>query len=218
MLFSRFVTLEAVTLMLMVLAEASAQQTRTFVKLTDNGKTVKPTAGRRGISPAAVLSHLNWSSLFSSASKLFVSNSDNESRQATKQLAGMLVSLIDGLRLSFTINKGQARSDDEEYNSIYINDAALAGLSMLKAYVKTIISDDHYCIRKYLCQANREAVKDGNKIGFMIAQLGSYATTYMLKNIRHFPLDMNFEAAKYGRNGANCEARYNQCVELNGWQ
>ncbi|GAB6027701.1 hypothetical protein CHUAL_001940 [Chamberlinius hualienensis] len=166
-------------------------------------------------SPANVLNQLDWRSLFSTALKLFFGNNDEEAQLASRQLVNMIISLIDSLRLSFTMKRSQARSIGEpEESFIPTTDAALAGLSMLKAYVKTITSEDQQCVKKYLCQANREAVKDGNKIGFMIAQFGSYATSYMLDNLRYSSFEGNFEAGKDGRSGVDCEIRYSQCNEL----
>lgn len=42
----------------------------------------------------------------------------------------------------------------------------------MQAYVKSITSEDEQCIKKYLCQGNREAVRDGNQMGYLIAQFG----------------------------------------------
>lgn len=53
-----------------------------------------------------------------------------------------------------------------------LDDATLAGVSMLKGYVKGVLSKDGQCAQKHICEASKEAVRDGRELGFLVAQFG----------------------------------------------
>lgn len=60
------------------------------------------------------------------------------------------------------------------------DDAALAGVSMMKGYVKSYIASNindkdskgSACVQRYMCEAARDAVRDGREMGFLVAQFG----------------------------------------------
>ena len=52
------------------------------------------------------------------------------------------------------------------------DDASLAGVSMLRGYVKSVLAKDGPCTQKHLCEASRDAVRDGRDLGYMVAQFG----------------------------------------------
>jgi hypothetical protein len=61
------------------------------------------------------------------------------------------------------------------------DDAALAGVSMMKGYVKSYIASNvnnkdpatsSACVQRYMCEAAKEAVRDGRDMGVMVAQFG----------------------------------------------
>lgn len=53
-----------------------------------------------------------------------------------------------------------------------VDDAAVAGVSMLKGYVKSILATDDQCAQRHLCESSKEAIRDGREIGHIIAQVG----------------------------------------------
>lgn len=57
------------------------------------------------------------------------------------------------------------------------DDAALAGVSMMKGYVKSYMANNDknassVCVQRYMCEAARDAVRDGREMGFLVAQFG----------------------------------------------
>lgn len=52
------------------------------------------------------------------------------------------------------------------------DDASLAGVSMLRGYVKSVLAKDSPCTQKYLCEASKDAVRDGRELGYLVAQFG----------------------------------------------
>ena len=53
-----------------------------------------------------------------------------------------------------------------------VDNGAISGLSMLKGYIKSIISENNSCTQRNLCESSREAIKEGREIGHIVAQLG----------------------------------------------
>lgn len=53
-----------------------------------------------------------------------------------------------------------------------VDDAAVAGVSMLKGYVKSILAGDDQCAQRHLCESSKEAIREGREIGHIIAQVG----------------------------------------------
>lgn len=52
-----------------------------------------------------------------------------------------------------------------------VSDAAIAGVSMMKAYVKAISTNEDKCMEKYLCEATDECSRDNGE-GSMFCHLG----------------------------------------------
>jgi hypothetical protein len=78
------------------------------------------------------------------------------------------VNLLDALKTSFSHRSLTARSHGKKDS---VSDAAMAGLSLLKGYVRTMKTADDNCMQKYLCEANRECSSDTQ--GGIYCQLGS---------------------------------------------
>lgn len=53
-----------------------------------------------------------------------------------------------------------------------LDDAAIAGITMLKGYVKSVLSPDEQCTKKYMCEAAQRASREGRDLGYLIAQFG----------------------------------------------
>ena len=53
-----------------------------------------------------------------------------------------------------------------------VDDATVAGVTMLRGYVKSVLSKDAQCAQKHICDASKEAVRDGRELGYFVAQFG----------------------------------------------
>lgn len=95
-------------------------------------------------------------------------------------------------------------------------DAANAGISMLQGYVKSVLTNDDRCVQKYLCQASKEATRDSRDLGYIIASVGGYATSYLLDSNKSSNIGFKnlYEASMKGRAmGEDCTKLYSDCAE-----
>ena len=114
------------------------------------------------------------------------------------------------LRTSF----GQrARSSTARGITDAFDDAAVAGVSMLKGYVKSILAKDAPCSQKFICEASKDAVREGRELGYLVAQFGGYASSYLLESQKSSPFNSSYEAARRGRSGEDCAKVYSNCNE-----
>lgn len=93
-------------------------------------------------------------------------------------------------------------------------DALSAGVSILQGYVKSVLSNDENCVRRHVCQANADALRDGRDAGFIVATLGSFASNYLLDNNQK-PTEYKslHVAASNGRNPSNNCTQLYPCNE-----
>jgi hypothetical protein len=141
------------------------------------------------------------------------------------------VKVLDMLKSSF----GQrARTSSSRGIRDSLDDAAVAGISMLKGYVRSVLTSEEQCTQKYICEAAARASREGRELGYLIAQFGgyvlkkflllfkdnllllffySYASSYLLENQKSVPFNSNYEASRQGRNGADCTKLYQACNE-----
>lgn len=76
---------------------------------------------------------------------------------------------MDALKTSFSHRSLAARSIGKKDS---VSDAAVAGIAMMKSYIRTYRNADDKCMQRYLCEANIECTNDigGSSI---FCQLGS---------------------------------------------
>jgi len=136
--------------------------------------------------------------------------SNEESTATSRQVLNVLVKVLDMLRTSF----GQrARSSASRGIRDAIDDAAAASVTMLRGYVKSVLSADEHCSQKHLCESSQEAMRDGRELGYLIAQFGGYASSYLLENQKAVPFNSNYDASRRGRSGEDCAKLYQACNE-----
>jgi hypothetical protein len=136
--------------------------------------------------------------------------STEESTATSRQVLNVLVKVLDMLKSSF----GQrARSSSSRGIRDSLDDAAVAGISMLKGYVRSVLTSEEQCTQKYICEAAARASREGRELGYLIAQFGGYASSYLLENQKSVPFNSNYEASRQGRNGADCTKLYQACNE-----
>ncbi|XP_077292507.1 uncharacterized protein LOC143915664 isoform X2 [Arctopsyche grandis] len=126
------------------------------------------------------------------------------------QFINIVVNLLDALKTSFSHRSMAARSIGRKDST---SDAAIAGIAMLKTYVKSFSTNNDNCLQKYVCEASTECSSDvGPKSVF--CQLGTYATSFILERQSGSTFDQYYEAGRRGRSGVDCRQLYLQCNEV----
>ncbi|XP_077292506.1 uncharacterized protein LOC143915664 isoform X1 [Arctopsyche grandis] len=126
------------------------------------------------------------------------------------EFINIVVNLLDALKTSFSHRSMAARSIGRKDST---SDAAIAGIAMLKTYVKSFSTNNDNCLQKYVCEASTECSSDvGPKSVF--CQLGTYATSFILERQSGSTFDQYYEAGRRGRSGVDCRQLYLQCNEV----
>ncbi|KAI9579288.1 hypothetical protein GQX74_004760 [Glossina fuscipes] len=122
----------------------------------------------------------------------------------------IVMNLLDALKTSFSHRSLTARSLGKRDS---VSDAAVAGISMLKGYVRTYRNTDEQCLQRYMCEANNECIREigGSSI---FCQLGSYATSYLLDRTSDSKFENIYDAGRRGRSGLDCSQLYLECNEV----
>uniref|UniRef100_A0A6G1SAU0 Uncharacterized protein n=1 Tax=Aceria tosichella TaxID=561515 RepID=A0A6G1SAU0_9ACAR len=158
----------------------------------------------------AVQEFLTTRNIFKSVMKLLFGNQE-EIGATSRHVLGVLSKVLDLLKNTFgqKSRSGTARTIRDS-----AEDAASAGVSMLQGYVKSVLATDGHCAKRYLCQASREAIRDGRDLGYVIATVGGYATSYLLDSSRSNGFNTFYDASLKGRSANNdCAKLYSECSE-----
>lgn len=73
------------------------------------------------------------------------------------QFINIVVNLLDALKTSFSHRSLAARNIGRKDS---VSDAAVAGIAMMKGYLKSLGAADGKCMQKYMCEANTECSTD----------------------------------------------------------
>jgi len=128
-------------------------------------------------------------------------------KQAT-ELLGLLVSLLDALRTSFSQRSSYARSIGSTDS---LAEAAVAATSLFKGLVQSYDTDDEVCIQRYVCQANTECVEGATDTGYLFCQMGTYGISYLLERSTYIPFETYSDAGRKGRIGDDCVQSFREC-------
>ncbi|XP_061718116.1 uncharacterized protein LOC133525754 isoform X4 [Cydia pomonella] len=161
-----------------------------------------------------------WANLFSMGLKILTAilgggaSSDGidkvDNGSSPMQFINIVVNLLDALKTSFSHRSLAARSMGRKDS---VSDAAIAGIAMLKTYVRSFNTSDDKCLQKYVCDANNECAADiGPKSVF--CQLGTYAASFVLERQSGGTFDDFYEAGRRGRGGFDCRQMYLECNEV----
>ncbi|XP_074037594.1 uncharacterized protein isoform X1 [Leptinotarsa decemlineata] len=128
------------------------------------------------------------------------------------EFINIVVNLLDALKTSFSHRSMAARNIGKKDT---VSDAAVAGIAMMKGYVRSLSAGDTKCMQRYLCQANSECSKDIGQSS-LYCHLGSYAVSFILDRSAgsSSSFDVLYEAGKRGRYGDNCQEKYLECNEV----
>ncbi|XP_067633388.1 uncharacterized protein [Eurosta solidaginis] len=126
------------------------------------------------------------------------------------QFIQIVMNLLDALKTSFSHRSLTARSMGKRDS---VSDATVAGLSLLKGYVRTYRNADDKCMQRYMCEANTECVREIGGAS-IFCQLGSYATSYFLDRTSDVQFEHLYDAGRRGRSGYDCNQLYLECNEV----
>ncbi|XP_037917435.1 uncharacterized protein LOC119655575 isoform X1 [Hermetia illucens] len=134
----------------------------------------------------------------------------NSMAKQAGEFINIVMNLLEALKTSFSHRSLAARSIGKRDS---VSDAAVAGISMLKSYIRTYRSSEDKCMQKYLCDANTECISEigGTSI---FCQLGTYATSFILEHQTGTRFDNLYDAGRRGRSGENCRQIYLECNEV----
>ncbi|XP_012284673.1 uncharacterized protein LOC105702032 isoform X1 [Orussus abietinus] len=138
-------------------------------------------------------------------------------KQATEFIS-IVINLLDALKTSFSHRSLAARSLGRRDT---ISEAAVASISMLKGYVRSMKTFGNVgrseeegqrgCAERALCEASAECVADTQGTSSIFCQLGSYATSYILQRQSGVGFEALYEAGRRGRSGEDCRRLFLDC-------
>ncbi|XP_054257171.1 uncharacterized protein LOC128988186 isoform X2 [Macrosteles quadrilineatus] len=136
---------------------------------------------------------------------------DKVDNSSPMQFINIVVNLLDALKTSFSHRSIAARSIGRKDS---VSEAAVASLSLLKGYVRTMKTTDDNCHEKYICEANNECANSMNGSSTIYCQLSTYAASFLLQRTGEAPFDKFYEAGRRGRSGDDCRQLYLTCNEV----
>ncbi|XP_029168702.1 uncharacterized protein LOC114938790 isoform X3 [Nylanderia fulva] len=142
---------------------------------------------------------------------------DNQS-SPMQQFISIVINLLDALKTSFSHRSLTARSLGRRDT---ISEAAIASISMLKGYMRSVKSFSYVgrveeegqrgCAERALCEASAECIADTQGPSSIFCQLGSYATSYLLQRQSGVGFEVLYEAGRRGRTGEDCRTLFMDC-------
>ncbi|KAK4887024.1 hypothetical protein RN001_003295 [Aquatica leii] len=126
------------------------------------------------------------------------------------QFLNIIMNLLEALKTSFSHRSIAARSVGRKDS---ISDAAVAGISLMKGYVRSLGTNEETCMQKYMCDANRECIHDVGQTS-VFCHLGTYAVSFIMERSAGSTFDVLYEAGRRGRSGDNCHQAFLECNEV----
>ncbi|XP_072154427.1 uncharacterized protein [Bemisia tabaci] len=133
---------------------------------------------------------------------------DKVDNSSPMQFINIVVNLLDALKTSFSHRSLAARSIGKKDS---VSEAAVASLSLLKGYMRSMNTIDEKCMQRYICDANKECSTDLYGSSAIYCQLGTYATSLLMQKTNALPFNSIYSAGKRGRLGEDCRAVY-ECM------
>lgn len=66
----------------------------------------------------------------------------------------------------------RARSSTSRGLREAVDDATVAGVTMLRGYVKSVLAGDDQCAQRHLCESSKDAIREGRELGYIVSQVG----------------------------------------------
>ncbi|KAL0121687.1 hypothetical protein PUN28_006880 [Cardiocondyla obscurior] len=134
------------------------------------------------------------------------------------EFISIVINLLDALKTSFSHRSLEARSLGRRDT---ISEAAIASISMLKGYMRSVKSFSYVgraeeegqrgCAERALCEASAECIADTPGPSSIFCQLGSYATSFLLQRQSGVGFEALYEAGRRGRTGEDCRTLFMDC-------
>ncbi|KAF7412098.1 hypothetical protein HZH66_000994 [Vespula vulgaris] len=134
------------------------------------------------------------------------------------EFISIVINLLDALKTSFSHRSLSARSLGRHDS---VSEAAMASISMLKGYVRSVKAFSNIgraedegqqgCAERALCEASAECAADAQGTSTIFCQLGSYATSYMLQRQSGVGFEALYDAGRRGRMGEDCRTLFMDC-------
>ncbi|XP_015790103.1 uncharacterized protein LOC107366969 isoform X2 [Tetranychus urticae] len=156
-----------------------------------------------------IQSFMTTKNLFKTVVKILFGTSD-ESAATSRQVLNVLVQALDMIRNSFS---QRARSSTSRGLREAVDDATVAGVTMLRGYVKSVLAGDDQCAQRHLCESSKDAIREGRELGYIVSQVGGYASSYLLQQQKSIPSTSTYDAVRRGRSGEDCAKIYTNCNE-----
>lgn len=113
---------------------------------------------------------LNTKNIVKTIVKLVFGTSE-ESTATSRQVLNLLVKVLDMVKTSFAQRNSRSSSSVRGIRES-VDDAAVAGISMLKGFVRSALSTDKQCTQRHICEAANQAARESRELGYLIAQFG----------------------------------------------
>ncbi|XP_076254224.1 uncharacterized protein LOC143192638 isoform X3 [Rhynchophorus ferrugineus] len=127
------------------------------------------------------------------------------------QFINIVVNLLDALKTSFSHRSFSAHATGRKDS---VSEAAIAGIAMMKGYVRSLGTGENSCMAKYMCEANQECSTDIGPTS-LFCHVGSYTASFILdRSSSAKAFDLLYEAGRRGRSGDNCQQAYLECNEV----
>ncbi|XP_043285087.1 uncharacterized protein [Venturia canescens] len=141
-----------------------------------------------------------------------------EMAEQASQFINIVMNLLEALKTSFSHRSITARSLGRRDT---IAEAAVASISMLKGYVRSMKSFSNFgkaedeghrgCAERALCEASAECIAETQGTSSIFCQLGSYATSFVLQMQSGVGFEALYEAGRRGRSGEDCRTHFMDC-------
>lgn len=126
-------------------------------------------------------------------------------KQAT-ELFGVIMSLMDALKTSFSERSLHARSLGD---SDYMAETGITAITMLEGVGRNYLLEDADCSRKSMCLAAKECVERASR-GAYVCQLGGFIASYLSPHDSVTLRDLT-TATQHGQSGHDCALLYSSC-------
>ncbi|XP_015118600.1 uncharacterized protein LOC107042198 [Diachasma alloeum] len=136
----------------------------------------------------------------------------------TSEFINIVMNLLDALKTSFSHRSLNARSLGRRDS---VSEAAVASISMLKAYMRTMKAysnsgksedeEQRGCPERIMCEASADCAADSPKQSPVFCQLGSYLASWYLQGQDGAHFEALYDAARRGRTGENCRTIFVDC-------
>lgn len=101
-----------------------------------------------------------------------VFGSSEESMATSRQVLNLLVKVLDMVKTSFAQRNSRSASSGVRGLKDSIDDAAVAGITMLRGFVRSALVSEDQCRQKEICEAAAAASRESRELGYIITQLG----------------------------------------------